>query len=242
MIISWSLLLIVPPLRVEVNSTVPLVGAPLTVTCTAEFPPDVPRSLYLRPISDSPPFVSNSTVDDGTTRTIQAVVEPVGLNSVLQYICIAEAEGEYVYTRPNSSSSVIELTPICKPVFCCGCNNCERYIPPLAVSVPPTLVEEVADNFFVLNSSNVRSGDDSDLLAAFRCIVDSQPPATIEWSYFNNSRITIETVQENSLRQISTLGISSVDIVDQGVFTCTATSPYGSISSSANLRVFGELA
>ena len=165
---------------------------------------------------------------------------PVELNSVLQYICIAEVEGEYVYTRPNSSSSVIELTPIRKPVFCCGCNNCERYIPPFAV--PPILVEEVADIFFVLNSSNVRSGDDSDLMAAFMCIVDSQPPATIEWSYVNNSTITIETVQENSLRQISTLRVSSVDIGDQGVFTCTATSPYGSISSSANLRIFGELA
>ena len=118
MITSLSIL-IVPPLRVEVNSTAPLVGGPLTVTCTAEFPPDVPRNVSLRPLSGSQPFNSSNTVDDGPTRTVVATLAPVDLNSILQYICVAEVDGDYVYTRPGSSSRIIQLTPICKPVFFC---------------------------------------------------------------------------------------------------------------------------
>ena len=113
------LFLPVLPLRVEVDSTVPFVGSSLTVTCTAEFPPSVSRSLILLPLQNSTPFESTSIVNDGpTSRTIEAVLGSVQLNNTLQYICIAEVDGEYAYTRPNSSNRVINLTPICKLVYC----------------------------------------------------------------------------------------------------------------------------
>lgn len=119
------MLLIVSPPRVgEVNYTMPIVGSRLTVTCTAEFPPDLPRNLYLLPFPNSTPFDSSDIVDDGpTSRTIVAVLDSVELNSTLQYICIAEVEDrDYVYARPNSSNRVINLTSICKPsVLSCVC-------------------------------------------------------------------------------------------------------------------------
>ena len=94
---------------------------------------------------------------------------------------------------------------------------------------------------FVLNSSSVRSGSVSGLQATFTCVVDSWPPAQVEWSYINSSRISIETSRPSPQRQVSTLTVSSVELGDQGVFTCNATSQFGSISSSANLDIFGEL-
>ena len=102
----------------------------------------------------------------------------------------------------------------------------------------PPIVEPVDDNIFVLNSTFVRSRADLGLTATFTCTVNSQPTATIEWSYDLNVSVSIQTV---TLRQVSTLTIPSVDIGDQGEFTCRATSPYGSVTSTANLGVFGKL-
>ena len=102
-------------------------------------------------------------------------------------------------------------------------------------------MEPVDDNIFVLNSTFVRSGADLGLMATFTCTVNSQPTATIEWSYDLNVSVSIQTVNQSTLRQVSTLTIPSVDIGDQGEFTCRATSPYGSVTSTANLGVFGKL-
>ena len=105
--------------------------------------------------------------------------------------------------------------------------------------MPPTFVQEVNDVSLVVNSSDVRSGADLGLVS-FNCTIDSQPLANIEWSYVNNSRVSIQTDRQGLVRQLSTLRISSVEFGDKGVFTCSAMSPVGSNSSSGNLSVFGK--
>ena len=111
--------------------------------------------------------------------------------------------------------------------------------------VIPTLVEGLLDQNLVTNSSTARSNNVSELTATFRCVVDSYPLATIAW-YYNNStvndtRISITTYSPTRGRLVSILVVSAVEIRDRGTFTCTAVSDYGSVSSTANLAVFGEL-
>lgn len=101
-------------------------------------------------------------------------------------------------------------------------------------------MQEVNNVFFVENSSDVRSGADLGLAATFFCTVDSQPLADIQWSYVNDSRVSVQTDRQGLVRQLSTLRISSVQFGDEGVFTCSAVSPFGSKSSSGNLGVFGK--
>ena len=104
-------------------------------------------------------------------------------------------------------------------------------------------MQEVVDMNIVINSSTARSSDNSQLTVTFTCVVDSQPTAQIIWFFDNGidiSRISIMTDIPSTQRQVSTLTLSSVQLGDQGLWTCNATSPYGSISSSASLTIFGK--
>jgi hypothetical protein len=213
------------PLPVEVNSTIPFVDSPLTINCTAEYPPGVPQSLTLLPRAGSP-ALEITTVNEGpTSRTIEGVLESVDLNGTLQYICIAEVDGEYAYTQRNVSNRVILLTPI----------------------LPPRFIQEPVDVSLVTNSSRIRSGGSVGLDTTFSCTVQSQPLTPIEWSYTNlngedaidDLRISIENDPSLQLRQVeSVLTLSSAQFEDQGVFGCSATSPFGSLYSSAYLNIF----
>ena len=115
-------------------------------------------------------------------------------------------------------------------------------------AVIPTLIRQVVDQILVINSSVARFSGDSQLTATFTCIVDSQPLAKINWyfenvagnSTFDDPRIFVNTDTPSQARQISTLTFLRVVLGDQGRFTCNATSPYGSIESTANLNIFGE--
>ena len=106
----------------------------------------------------------------------------------------------------------------------------------------------MVDQILVINSSVARFSGDSQLTATFTCIVDSQPLAEISWyfenfagnSTFDDPRIFVNTDTPRPERQISTLTFLRVVLGDQGRFTCNATSPYGSIVSTANLNIFGE--
>ena len=65
-------------------------------------------------IGNSRPFDSTDIINDNSTsRTIQAVLESVELNDILQYACLAEVDGEYAYTQPGSNQT-ISLIPIRK--------------------------------------------------------------------------------------------------------------------------------
>ena len=111
-------------------------------------------------------------------------------------------------------------------------------------SVIPTFVQEVVDVNFVANSSSVRSGGAFGQDAVFTCTVDSWPLASIEWSYpdaIGGSRVSIVLNQSDPTRQESTLTFDSVDLEDDDTsFTCSATSEFGSISSTGTLGIFGE--
>ena len=97
---------------------------------------------------------------------------------------------------------------------------------------------------FVANSSSVRSGSAFGEDVTFTCTVDSWPLASVNWSYNGglDSRISTQTSQPSSIRQVSTLTFLSVEQEDDGSsFTCTATSQYGVITSSGSIGIFGEL-
>ena len=106
----------------------------------------------------------------------------------------------------------------------------------------PTFIREVVDQNIVINSSTARSVGNSGQTANFVCIVDSQPLANITWSYesFADSRISIMTDRPIQERQVSVLTLFAVQFGDQGQFICNAISPYGSISSTADLNIFGK--
>ena len=109
-------------------------------------------------------------------------------------------------------------------------------------SVVPRFVQEVVDMELTINSSTARSGGGTELFVTFTCTVDSQPLAELTWFYNTTiePRISILSDVPSPERQVSTLTLSNVQFGDQGEFTCNATSPYGSISSSAILSIFGE--
>ena len=126
--------------------------------------------------------------------------------------------------------------------------NIELQLMILFSSVIPAFIERAADQNLVINSSTARFSSNSQLTATFTCIIDSQPLAKITWysenlagdSTFDDPRIFVNTDTPSRERQISTLTFMSVELGDQGRFTCNATSQYGSISSTANLNIFGE--
>ena len=109
-------------------------------------------------------------------------------------------------------------------------------------SVGPTLIEGPSDQILIINSTTARYGGG---LVTFRCIVDSQPQADITWSYadgnISDPRISVSTSDEGQGRQRSILTFMYVKLSDQGRFTCNVESPYGNITSTATLSVFGKL-
>ena len=100
----------------------------------------------------------------------------------------------------------------------------------------------------VVNSSSVRSNTTSTSVARFNCIVNAIPPAMVAWEYnrdagndsIQDPRITIDTRDSNGT-VVSDLTFTAVEVSYRGNFTCTATNLVGFVSSSAYLRIFGEL-
>ena len=111
-------------------------------------------------------------------------------------------------------------------------------------TVVPTLVEGPRDENIVINTSSARSMENVAQSVTFTCIIDSQPLANVDWFFdsntnINESRISIRTDTPSLERQVTVLTISPVQLGDQGQVTCSANSTYGSISSTAYLKIFG---
>lgn len=94
----------------------------------------------------------------------------------------------------------------------------------------PTLVEP-------LKSQSVKEGQS----VAFRCKISGRPSPQIQWTKGNNVIKPSKYFQMQRDGDVCTLRVTEAFPEDEGPYTCTATNPAGSVTTSANLKVLGKM-